>query len=362
MIELIRSPYFQNLLDNFSVGVIIFNRTHSIYSVNNSASQILGLDLFEYMGKPWQELFPALDKRGQLDEMVERIIVGDPLPPHSIHSKFVRQDGNTRHFALSASSLIYGNKLFGIVLEINDISDVILMHERETRILEEKAALQRERYEALQRLSMSVSHQIRNPVMAIGGMTKLLTRHVDPSSREMEFAKALNDAARRLEDIVTAVFDYSAVHVGESAPADTEEIVRESIRMMALALPDLHRKLSWHVDVESCRLSLDRSALAAAMVELFANAAESTAQDPVNLSIMGRAARGTYSFEITDDGKGVCEENLRFVFDPFFTTKAVGVGMGLCKVERIVKELGGRISLNSSTESGTAVTIELPTS
>jgi PAS domain S-box-containing protein len=360
MIDLIHSTYFQDLLNGFSIGVIIFNSSGSIYAVNGSASKALGKNLTEYLGMPWKSLFLALDNLGGLDEMVSGILSDASVPPNTMNSRFIRDDGEVRQLALSASSLIYGSKLFGIVLEINDISDLFNLHENEKKILEEKALLQLERYEALHKLSMSVSHQIRNPIMAIGGMTKLLTKHVDPSSHEMDFARAMNDAAKRLEEIVTAVYEFSSFHLGDSGPADAGEIVRESVHLMESKFPDLYHRLNWRIDVEPCQLSLDHFSLSTAMMELFANAAESGNQSTVNVTVEGRAAESVYSFRISDDGKGIDEDDLKFVFDPFFTTKTLGVGMGLCKVERVVKELGGRVSIGSSATDGTTVSIVLP--
>lgn len=129
---------------------------------------------------------------------------------------------------------------------------------------------------------------------------------------------------------------------------------------MESKFPDLYQRLNWRIDVEPFQLSLDHFSLSTVMMELFTNAAESRNQVPVNVTVEGRAAEGVYSFRITDDGKGIGEEDLKFIFDPFFTTKTMGVGMGMCKVERVIKEMGGRISIGRSASDGTTVSIELP--
>ena len=362
MIEFIHSTYFQSLLNSFSVGVIVFNREGNIYAVNDSASSILGVDLKASLGRPWRALFGGLAELPQIRHIIEDIIAGTPPPPFSIQSTFTRDDGETRRFALSTSPLMYGNKLFGIVLEINDVSDLFNMHERERKILEEKAALQRERYEALQKLSMSVAHQIRNPAMAIGGMTKLLTRDIDPSSRKMEFAGAVNDAVKRLEDIVTAVYEYSTFRLGKPETTDIKEIVREAVRLTAAKFPAPPPVWDFRINMDTCLLNVDHAALTTALTELLVNAVESGSGRPVHGTVEGCTGAGVYTLRITDDGKGIPDENLNFIFDPFFTTKALGVGMGLCRVERIVKESGGRISVTSAPSQGTTIIIELPVS
>ena len=64
--------------------------------------------------------------------------------------------------------------------------------------------------------------------------------------------------------------------------------------------------------------------------------------------------------EIVDDGIGISEKDMPYVFDPFFTTKAVGVGMGLCLVRRIIGEHGGDVRIDSAPGKGTKVIMRFP--
>jgi signal transduction histidine kinase len=65
---------------------------------------------------------------------------------------------------------------------------------------------------------------------------------------------------------------------------------------------------------------------------------------------------------ITDTGQGILEENVSKVFDPFFTTKEIGkgTGLGLSVCYNIIKQHGGEISLTSSVEKETKVTVSFP--
>ena len=64
--------------------------------------------------------------------------------------------------------------------------------------------------------------------------------------------------------------------------------------------------------------------------------------------------------KIKDSGIGISEQDRPYIFDPFFTTKAVGVGMGLCKVKRIISEHKGEITVEGNLGKGTKVRIQLP--
>ena len=80
------------------------------------------------------------------------------------------------------------------------------------------------------------------------------------------------------------------------------------------------------------------------------------------LTIATKARSGWVDIEVRDTGCGIPPENIDKIMDPFFTTKPVGqgTGLGLSIVSRIVKEHGGRISVNSKVGVGTAITISLP--
>src|SRR5208283_904836 len=152
MLEFIRSTYFQGLLDSFSAGVVIFNSEGLVYAVNKSAYSILDLDAGDHIRERWPSLFAGFEQKEQLEEMVRYVTDNMRQAPHRFTDRFSDKEGRSRHLSLSASPLIYHEKLFGIVIEINDITNIVLFHEREKSILQERNVLQQERYEGLRKI------------------------------------------------------------------------------------------------------------------------------------------------------------------------------------------------------------------
>ena len=65
-------------------------------------------------------------------------------------------------------------------------------------------------------------------------------------------------------------------------------------------------------------------------------------------------------FSVNDTGGGIPQEQINRIFEPFYTTKAKGSGLGLMIVQRIVREHGGRIELESRVDEGTQFRVWLP--
>jgi signal transduction histidine kinase len=63
---------------------------------------------------------------------------------------------------------------------------------------------------------------------------------------------------------------------------------------------------------------------------------------------------------ISDNGPGICEDDLPLIFEPFFTRKGAGTGLGLSITQRIVEEHHGKIRVESLPRKGTTFTIVLP--
>ena len=63
---------------------------------------------------------------------------------------------------------------------------------------------------------------------------------------------------------------------------------------------------------------------------------------------------------IIDTGKGIAPGNMTKVFNPFFTTKAAGNGLGLMVVERIFRQHGARLSVESVEGKGTCFSVAFP--
>jgi len=363
MLTFAHSSYFHDLLDSFTAGVVIVNIRGLAYASNAAASSLLGYGP-EELADP--ALSAAIVARADTPRIVARFLAA-PLKharkPEPVTIRYRHPDGGVRHFRLSGSLLLENDKIFGILLEINDVTEIVALHQRERAMLLGIQAAQRERIESLGRFSLAVAHQIRNPLMVIGGFAGRLSRARPTDDPEAGALGMILDGARRLEAVVRAVSDYARRRDPAPAPADPAELAA-----LAAAAAQARTGLSTEFVVEAAigPIRVDALLLTECLTELAANALEATARaktpgaDREPAAIRFRREGGHIRITVEDCGPGLPDDIRPFVFDPFFTTKAVGVGMGLPIAKRNAEEMGGTLALGPDDAGGCRAVLCLP--
>jgi len=365
MLPIANSSYFHDLLNSFSAGVLIVNRNGLVYAVNETAAALLG-----YSGQELTDpaVSPALIARTDRPRAVRHFLAA-PLrhaqKPTPVTVRYAHPDGDNRHFRLSGSLLVENEKIFGILFEINDITEIVRLYDRERTMLLGIQTAQRERIESLDRFSLAVAHQIRNPLMVIGGYSGRLLRGRAADAPETPALEMILDGAKRLESVVLAVSDYTHRRVPKPETVDPAAVTR---RAMGTAQARTGLAAMLLLDAAIGHITVDTTLLEQILVELLANALEAIATPAARdanhgaLRVCFCRTAGNIRVTVADQGPGVPEDIRPFLFDPFFTTKAVGVGMGLAIAKRNAEELGGTLTLTPATAGpgGCLVELRLP--
>ncbi|WP_428566016.1 MAG: ATP-binding protein [Solidesulfovibrio sp. DCME] len=358
MLTFAHSTYFHDLLAGFSAGVVIANSKGRVYASNPAAAALLG-ETPEHLAAP--ATARAIVGRTDAPRRLARFLAA-PIKhgrkPEPLTCLYRHPDGRDRHLRLSASLLLENEKIFGILFEIDDMTEIFDLHARERAMLLGIQAAQHERIEGLGRFSLAVAHQIRNPLMVIGGFTgRLLRRHPegDPDAAALSM---ILDGARRLEDVVRAVSRYATRRAPAPIMADPADL---AIRAMAAARTRTGLAAPLVLDADTGLVRLDAPLLEELLTELLANALEAVAgrPSPGVITVRWRRRDPGLCLEVTDQGPGLPEDIRPFAFDPFFTTKAVGVGMGLPIARRNAEELGGDLELSSGPDGGCLAVVRL---
>jgi signal transduction histidine kinase len=223
----------------------------------------------------------------------------------------------------------------------------------------EKDLIQSERMAAIGRMAAQIAHEIRNPLVSIGGFARRILLKYSADDATKQACGIIVQQVCRLEASLRNITNFA----GETRP----EMVRGNINAAVQATRDVLQEIAI-VDKVKISLSLDPH-----LPETFFDPSQ-IQQVLLNVGKNGIEAMesgGTLSFRtgiegdrilvtVEDTGKGMNERALQSAFDPFFTTKSIGTGLGLAVTRKIVLDHGGDIEFRSNPPGGTQVRILLP--
>jgi len=355
----LRPIILQNMLDNLPVGLMVIDSNGEIVTVNGAASEILGHSLDAFEGKGWGELFFEDPRNREFNQMIVDII-WDKNVNLTREVRYIRSDEKAVHLSVTGSYLREDNDIAGIVVLMNDVTELYQAHENEKAVLEEKSALEHEKAEGLRKLAEAVAHQIRNPVTAIGGFSRRILSRLGMDDPNRDYLETIIDGTRRLENVVRAVADYTRLLEVRPERFPLSKVLDMARAGLAQREAELSKRVAWNIRVPPVEAMVDPGLFARALNELFLNALEFSLEDEVWVEVHVFKEGDGVTVRVEDRGPGISEEDMPYILDPFFTTKAVGVGMGLCRVKRIISGHKGDLKIESIPGKGTRAMIHLP--
>jgi two-component system sensor histidine kinase HydH len=216
-----------------------------------------------------------------------------------------------------------------------------------------------ERSAALANLVQGVAHEVRNPIMSIGGFAKRMKADLEKDNKFQKYLNIILNETNRLEKLVQDVKEIAEMQIAHLQLENMNRILSGVIKDF---VPIMDRQ-SVHVetDIEEPLplMSLDKRQIARALKNIIQNSIEAL---PANgaLKITAQAVDSMVRIIVEDFGIGIQEDKLGSVLDPFVTSKTTGAGLGLTMVYQIVMNHHGKIDIKSKGGKGTVVTLDLP--
>jgi signal transduction histidine kinase len=208
-------------------------------------------------------------------------------------------------------------------------------------------------------MALGVADGIRNPLHVIGGFSNRLVKKTAPDDPARNWALAIAEAARRLEEMVEKFENLAQNKKSFFSQEDLNKVLRDILEMLAGEFDRKHIHLVTGYHPYPVYAQLNKHLLKVAIAHLVRNALEATSpQGELRFSTALDQSHAT--LVIQDTGKGMPPEVVTKVFEPYYTTKVGGTGLGMVFVRQIVDEHRGTISLDSEVGVGTTVTIKLP--
>jgi signal transduction histidine kinase len=221
-----------------------------------------------------------------------------------------------------------------------------------------------DRLASLGTLTAGISHEIRNPLVAIKTFTQLLPERLKDEEFLNKFLNIASGEVDRISSLITELLEFAKPSEPKLELEDVNTILDGMILLVSTETSKRLIQLIKQYATDLPPIKIDREQMKQAFLNILLNAIEATPEN-------GKVTVRTRSFvkpggqpyiqiEVSDTGCGIPAEYLEEIFNPFFTTKETGSGLGLSISHQIIQEHKGYITVESQLDKGSSFYINLP--
>jgi PAS domain S-box-containing protein len=348
--------FLDSVVRNMSASLIVADTAGHLRAINPPALATAGLNpqdasegsaLETVLGKEVAAAFLSSSER-----------VNGQVIPREV--TFTRPDGRKVGLGFTSTPLIAADgRHTGSIITFRDISELKRANEEERR---------RERLAALGEMSARIAHEVRNPLVSIDSVVRLLDEDLGSNSGAHKDLETITREVRRLHTIVSEILEFARPRPVKTSPGDLAGVVR------AVATQVKDQYVERRVSLETVAgdglpaVDFDADRIRQVLLNLLLNALDATPSGgkvvvaTAALTDGELGAKGGVRITVDDSGTGIAADMKDRIFTPFFSTKTRGTGLGLAISRSIVEEHRGRIDLRNRGEGGARAEVLLPRS
>jgi nitrogen-specific signal transduction histidine kinase len=338
----------ETLLTSIPPGIIATDEEAMVRWFNPTAERILGIAAGDALNQPIEAagsrvaafLRETLESKGNLPAR-------QWIDPNS-----------RRSLSVETRRLVNKKQPLGAVAVLHDLTAEDSLRQKQDLV--DRAAFWSD-------LAASMSHEIRNPLVAIKTFAQLLPERFDDADFRKDFNEIVVQEIDRLDKIITQINNFAHPSELVMKPIDVRASVRKAIELARSRVKKNGVAVDTTLPNDLPKVLGDETALTEAFAHLVANAAEATSgRTKPRITLAAKQIReGDHAsgvvVTVKDNGKGISADLKEKVFSPFCTTKARGMGLGLPIVKRTIFDHNGRVDIDSNPH-GTSVSVMLPAS
>lgn len=339
-----------NIIDSATDAIVTINEDHIIVGYNQGAEKIFGYARDEVMGADLSIIIPRPHKEKHKEYVRRYIATRDPhvIGKH-VQLSGERKDGSEFPMSISFSVADIGGNLYftGIVRDISEYVE-----------LEEKLR-QNERLAAVGNTISQIVHEIKNPLMIIGGFAQQLLKAQALDDKGRQKLAIIAEEVNRLESLMGEMRDYSRPPNLQRQTGRLETLLQEVVNLYTDALKEKQIELILTPNEPLPPFNLDFQQMKQVLVNLVKNASEAMPEGgTITITVTRQAPH--LKVAVADNGEGMTPDVVANIFTPYFTTKSKGSGLGLAISRNIVRAHKGDLEAESQPGKGSVFIISLP--
>ena len=339
----------KNIIESIQSGLITTDPEGRVHFINRGGTRILGLERPQVSGQSILSLFD-LDP-----EFLQRTQEQVVAQHRQRFERFFRcGDGRTIFLGIAVTALNDRNgEPVGYIFTFQDVTDL--------RALEQEVRL-KERMAALGEMAAGMAHELRNPLAAISGAVQYLKGDLQPAGETLELMDIILRESQRLDHAIRDFLTFARPGKFSPSQVDVVKLIEDHVKLMRKSREFLRgHQIETHYPSAEVWCQLDANRVKQVFWNLATNAVKAMPHGGT-LSIEVGVDEGQQRIWVrfADEGVGMTEHQKQRYFQPFCSSFEEGTGLGAAIVYRLVEEHGGKISIDSSLEAGTAVTVDFP--
>ena len=340
----LQKTFAETLLHSIPTGIVAADEKGNVRWFNHAAEEILGARHEDTLGRSFEIL------GSRLAAQIRRALAGEPASDAEWQDPLSR-----RHLSVRTARLTRGADCLGAVAFVHDLTPERLLQKKQREL--DRGAFWNE-------LAASMSHEIRNPLVAIKTFAQLLPERFADAEFRTEFSSVVTQEVDRLNAIISQINTFANLPAPKFETLHVKETVLQGLGLARMRVSPNGVDLRTSFAEDMPPLLGDKRALAECFAHVIGNAMEATRNRKdarIEVRAQPAAGPGARGVEVTirDNGGGIPPELKDNVFSPFCTGKGSGMGLGLPIAQRTVADHNGSLHIDTG-ESGTTVTIALP--
>ena len=338
------------VIDSATDALITINEDHIMVGYNRGAEQMFGYTRQEALGQDLQLIIPPPYKE------VHGTYLRRYLATREAHVlgrqrrlSARRRDGTEFPLSISFSvAEIQGNLFFTAIMR--DITEYTAMEDR---------VLQSERLAAVGNTVTHIAHEIKNPLLIIGGFARQLLKAPGFDDQARRKLSIMAEEVSHLEEMVAEMRDFVRRPPPQKRQGQIAPVIEAALELFQDSFREHNIQVRRVEESPLPPVAFDPQQVHQVLLNLLKNALEAMPRGG-ELTITSRVKGAKVEISIADTGEGMSPEVAGNIFQPYYTTKAKGTGLGLAICQNIVQEHGGCIFADSAPGRGATFTIQLP--